>query len=50
MDGDVENLKIHIYYKDQNDQDVEIRGSPFYAWHKVGVSEKNNQIQGPSMI
>jgi len=50
MDQDVENLKIHIFFKDQNEKFVEIRGSPFSAWHKVGVSPKNNEINGPSML
>ena len=46
----MENLLIHIYYKNQNDEMIEIRGSPFKATHKIGVSPKNNDMTGPSMI
>jgi hypothetical protein len=50
MDQEIDNLKIHIYYKDSNGQQTEIRGSPFTAAHKFGVPAKNNELNGPSMI
>jgi len=43
-------LKIQIKYKNQNDELQEIRGSPFYAAHKVGLPAKNNEMSGASLI
>ena len=43
-------MKIHIFYNNENNEHQEIRGSPFFAWHKSGVPAKNNEINGPSML
>ena len=46
----MDNIKIIIFYKTQNGELQEIRGSPFTAAHKLGIHPKNNELAGPSMI
>lgn len=46
----MDNLKIHIYYKNQNNELQEIRGSPFIACHRKSNSPKNNELNGPTMM
>lgn len=44
---EVQNVKIEVYYKNENNDILPIRGSPFVCGFKAGVSPKNNELAGP---
>lgn len=48
-DIDCDHLKIQVRYRNQNDECMDIRGSPYFAGHKIGNPIKNNDLGGDSM-
>lgn len=47
---EIQDIKIEIYYEDEQKQLVPIRGSPFSSGFKAGVPAKNNELTGPQLL